>query len=205
MTKASLGGQRALTMGATRGAGTAMADVMRRRGAHVSLVGLDRGWGLLVGTAQGFKTGSVRREADVAHGERSESAVGGPSFAYGGTDAGAADRNPVAAESAHAHGRTTEGHIGGLVRTGLALLPRCERNQGFPYIAVSPTPFGVEPDMTCGRGVRTASAHPVSLDTAPVRDTGNSLPSYVARRRELAHVLCATVNPDRCTAALGNA
>jgi NAD(P)-dependent dehydrogenase (short-subunit alcohol dehydrogenase family) len=181
MTKASLGGQRALTTGAARGVGTAMAGVMTSRGTNVSLVGLDRGWA----SWQAFPRGS----GQAPYGEQPENAVGVASFAYGGVDAvvahaGAADRNPVAAESADAHSRTTEGNIGGLIRTGHVLLPQREWNQDFPYVAFSPTSLSDKPGMTCGRGARVSSAHPASFDTATARDTGDGFPASTARRRE---------------------
>lgn len=186
MTKASLGGQRTLTAGEMRGAGTAMAGVMTSRGANVSLVGLDRGWA----SWQVFPRGS----GQAPYGEQPEDSVGVASFAYGGIDAvvahaGATDRNPVAAESADAHSRTTEGNNGGLIRTGRVLLPQREWNQDFPYVAVSATSLSDKPGMTCGRGARVNSAHPASFHTVMARDTGDGLPASTARRGEPSGVL----------------
>jgi NAD(P)-dependent dehydrogenase (short-subunit alcohol dehydrogenase family) len=228
MTPKSLVGRRVLITGAARGVGAATARELARRGARVSVVGLEPE--LLAQVASELGTGHVWNEADVTDLEQLEAAVTATTAAFGGLDAvvanaGIANHNPLAVGSTQAHLHTADVNFGGLLRTARASLTALQASRGYLLFVASVGSFAAMPGMATycatkaaaehlasglrlewrGRGVMVASAHPTWLDTDLVRDTEKDLPTFAALRAKLPGPLGTTVTVERCAAALADA
>lgn len=228
MAKASLLGKRVLITGGARGVGAATARELARRGARVSVIGLEPS--LLARLISELEPGHVWFEADVTNSGQLEKAVAATAAAFGGIDAvianaGVANHNPLAVGSAQAHVRTVDVNLGGLVRTARASLAELHRSRGYLLLVASVGSFCAMPGLATycatkaaaehlasglrlewrGRGVMVGSAHPTWLDTDLVRDTERDLPTFATLRAKLPGPLGATISVEQCAAALADA
>jgi NAD(P)-dependent dehydrogenase (short-subunit alcohol dehydrogenase family) len=228
MTRKSIVGRRVLVTGGARGVGAATVRELARRGARVSVVGLEPE--LLERVASEGGPGNVWFEADVTNSEQLEEAVANTTNALGGLDAvvanaGISNSNPMAVGSIEAHIRTVEVNVGGLLRTARAALPALELSRGYLLFVASVGSFAAMPGMATycatkaaaehlatglrlewrGRGIMVGSAHPTFLDTDLVRDHELEYPTFSALRARLPGPLGATISPEQCASALVDA
>lgn len=227
----SVQGQVVLITGAARGIGAETARVLARRGASVSLVGMEPD--LLRALAEELRASSVQRhawfEADVTDQRAVEAAVQGTVDELGGIDvvlanAGVANNGTVAVNPADALVRTVDVNVNGVIRTVSAALPHVERRKGYVLVVASMASFAVLPGMAayCAskagaeafanvlrlevahKGVRVGSAHPSWIDTDLVRDVEDDLETFKEVRSRLPGPLGGTTSVAACAEAFAD-
>lgn len=190
----SVQGKVVLITGAARGIGAETARVLVRRGARVSLVGMepDRLRDLadeLNGGAGGSSAPKAAWfEADVTDQEQIEAAVRGTVDALGGIDvvmanAGVANNGTVAVNPADALVRTVDVNLNGVIRTVSAALPHVEERKGYVLVVASLAAFTVLPGMAAycaSKAGAEAFANVLRLEVAHkgVR-VGSAHPSWI--------------------------
>ena len=214
-----------LITGAARGIGAETARRLVRKGARVSLVGLepDR----LAALAGELGDRAVWFEADVTDQDAVDGAVAGTVAAFGGVDvvlanAGIANNGTVAISPADALVKTLEVNLIGVVRTVSAALPHVTQRRGYVCIISSTAAFtmmpgmsayaaskaGVEQFANCLRlevahkGVRVGSVHPGWIDTDLVRDQRADLKTFDAAMEKFPYPLNATTSVEDCAEAI---
>ncbi len=214
-----------LITGAARGIGAETARRLVKKGARVSLVGLepDR----LAALAGELGDRAVWFEADVTDQDAIEGAVQGTVAAFGGVDvvlanAGIANNGTVAISPADALVRTLEVNLIGVVRTVSAALPHVTQRRGYVCIISSTAAFtmmpgmsayaaskaGVEQFANCLRlevahkGVKVGSVHPGWIDTDLVRDQRADLKTFDAAMEKFPYPLNATTSVEDCADAI---
>ncbi len=214
-----------LITGAARGIGAETARRLVKKGARVSLVGLepDR----LAALAGELGDRAVWFEADVTDQGAIEGAVQGTIAAFGGVDvvianAGVANNGTVAISPADALVRTLEVNLVGVVRTVSASLEAVTERRGYVCIISSTAAFtmmpgmsayaaskaGVEQFANCLRlevahkGVRVGSVHPGWIDTDLVRDQRADLKTFDAAMERFPYPLNATTSVGDCADAI---
>ena len=224
MTK-SVQGQVVLITGAARGIGAETARELARRGASISLVGMEPELlRSLADELNGF--GPARHawfEADVTDQEAVEAAVRGTVEQLGGIDvvvanAGVANNGTVAVNPADALVRTVDVNLNGVIRTVSAALPAIEERRGYVLVVASLATFTVLPGMAayCAskagaeafanslrlevahKGVRVGSAHPGWIDTDLVRNIEDDLATFRQVRSKLPGPLGGTTSVEDC-------
>ncbi len=230
----SVKGQVVLITGAARGIGAETARVLARRGASLSLVGMEPD--LLAALADELRaldpSGRTRHawfEADVTDQAAVDAAVRGTVEELGGVDvvvanAGVANNGTVAVNPADALVRTVDVNLNGVIRTVSAALPEIEKRRGYVLVVASLASFTVLPGMAayCAskagaeafanavrlevahKGVRVGSAHPSWIDTDLVRNVEDDLSTFRQVRKKLPGPLGGTTSVEDCAEAFAN-
>lgn len=227
----SVKGQVVLITGAARGIGAETARVLARRGASVSLVGMEPD--LLRALAGELPVAGAQRhawfEADVTDQAAVEAAVRGTVEQLGGIDAvvanaGVSNNGTVAINPADALVRTIDVNLNGVIRTVSAALPEIEKRRGYVLVVASLASFTVLPGMAayCAskagaeafanslrlevahKGVRVGSAHPGWIDTDLVRNIEDDLKTFKAVRDKLPGPLGGTTSVEDCAEAFAD-
>lgn len=216
-----LDGKRVLITGGARGIGAAVARECARRGARVSLVGLEPE--LLADVAEGLGADHLHYEANVTDRDSLASAVERTASELGGIDmvlanAGIATYGTVENVDPEAFLRAIEINLNGVFHTAQLTLPHLGRSRGWLGVLASiasyaPLPgaasynaskAGVELMVRAmrvevgWRGICVTSIHPSWIDTDLVRESHDDLESYREMRSKLPWPVRSTTSPERC-------
>ncbi|MBO4210313.1 SDR family oxidoreductase [Micromonospora echinofusca] len=220
----SLSGRVVLVTGAARGIGEHTARLAARRGARVSLVGLepDR----LAALATDLGPEHAWFAADVTDQAALGAAVAQTVARFGGIDvvvanAGVANRGTIAIGDIEAMVRTVEVNLIGVMRTAAATAEALIERRGYLLIVSSAAAYAALPGMAayCAskagvehfgnairlelahRGVAVGTAHPSWIDTDLVRDAKEDLPAFAESLDRLPGPMARTVSVEACAAA----
>lgn len=217
-----------LITGASRGIGAATAAELARRGASVSLTGIEAGAleelaGELGGRHAWF-------EADVTDQSSIDKAVIATVERYGGLDAivanaGVVNHGTVRTADPDAFARTIEVNLTGVYRTIVSALPHLTVAAGYGLVIGSvaslvPLPGanayaaskaaldqlvrGLRIELA-RTGVEIGIAYPSWVDTEMVRRSERAMPAFAKMREELPWPVRSTSSPEDCAVALATA
>ena len=214
-----------LITGPARGIGEETARQLARRGARLSLVGMEPE--RLAALAADLGPGHAWFECDVTDQAALDRAVAGTVTALGGIDvvvanAGIASNGTVAVTPVDAMVRVLEVNLIGVVRTISATLPHVTARKGYYLLvssaaalaampglaAYSASKIGVEHFASSFRlevahqGVTVGTAHPCWIWTDLVRDMERDLYAFERMRRKLPGPFGSTTSVEECAAAL---
>ena len=217
-----------LITGASRGIGAATATELARRGATVSLVGLEPD--KLERVAAGLGPRHSWFEADVSDQSSIEKAILQTVEGHGRLDAvianaGVVNYGTVRTADPDAFARTIDVNLTGVYRTVAAALPHLLRTNGYALLigsvaslvplpaanAYAASKAGVDQLVRGLRielaktGVAVGIAYPSWVDTDMVRDSERALPAFVRMRKELPWPLRSTSTAEQCARALARA
>ncbi|MFL5798360.1 MAG: SDR family oxidoreductase [Actinomycetota bacterium] len=221
-------GRVVLVTGAARGIGAATARALSRRGARLSLVGLEPE--LLAEVGGRLGEGTIWREADVTDQGALNAATEATARRLGGIDAvvanaGVANYGTVLTADPDAFARTVDVNLVGAYRTIAAAVPHLVRRRGYALIVASLASFAPLPGAAgysaskagaealagalrgelAHHGVAVGSAHPSWIDTDMVRDAERALPTLRALRDQLPWPVRSTTSAEACGEALADA
>lgn len=226
--RTSVAGKRILVTGAARGIGKATAAELARRGARVSLVGLEPH--LLAGNVAAMGDQHMYAEADVTDQGQLDDAVTATIERFGGIDvvlanAGIANLGTVRTADPDAFARTVEVNLTGVYRTVAATVTHLVDSRGYVLVVASSASFGPLPGSAAYAasksgaealaatlrlelaqyGVAVGSAHPGWIDTDIVRGPERSLPTFARARGEMPWPLNSTMPVTDCARLLADA
>lgn len=224
----SVAGKNVLITGGARGIGAATAAELARRGAHLSLVGLDPD--LLERNVKELGEGHMWVEADVADQAVLDAAVARTVEKLGGIDvvianAGIANFGTVRTADPEQFARTVSVNLVGVYRTIAATVPHLADSRGYALIVASVASFvplpggaayaaskaGVESLAASLRmelaqyGVTVGSIHPSWIDTDLVRGSEAALPAFKKMRKEMPWPANSTTSVEDCAVAFADA
>jgi NAD(P)-dependent dehydrogenase (short-subunit alcohol dehydrogenase family) len=221
-------GKSVLITGAARGIGAATARELARRGARVSLVGLEPD--LLAKNAEALGERHIWIEADVTDQPALERAVAGTVDAFGGIDivianAGVANVGTVRTADPEEFAHTVAVNLVGVYRTVAAAVGQLAISRGYVLLVASLASFtpmpgggayaaskaGVESLAGSLRlelaqyGVTVGSVHPSWTDTDMVRLTEDSLPTFKRIREGMPWPANSLSPVEDCAAGFADA
>jgi NAD(P)-dependent dehydrogenase (short-subunit alcohol dehydrogenase family) len=221
-------GKRILVTGAARGIGRATAFELARRGARVSLVGLEPD--LLARNVAELGDEHLYAEADVTDSGQLEAAVAATVERFGGIDvvmanAGIVNLGTVRTADPEAFARTIDVNLTGVYRTVAASVPQLVSSRGYALVIASTASFtpmpggaaygaskaGAESLAATLRlelaqyGVAVGSAHPAWIDTDIVRGSERDIPTFAKLRSQLPWPLNSTMAVEDCAGRLVDA
>jgi NAD(P)-dependent dehydrogenase (short-subunit alcohol dehydrogenase family) len=224
----SVAGKNVLITGGARGIGAATAAEMVRRGARVSLIGLEPD--LLERNVKELGEGHMWVEADVTDQAALDAAVAATVDRLGGIDvvlanAGIANFGTVRTADPEQFARTISVNLTGTYRTVSATVPHLADSRGYALIVASIASFvplpggaayaaskaGVESLAASLRlelaqyGVTVGSIHPSWIDTDMVRVSEDALPAFRKMRAEMPWPANTTTSVEVCAAAFADA
>lgn len=226
--KQQIAGKRVVITGAARGIGAATATELARRGARLSLVGLEPG--LLKENVEALGDGHMWVEADVTDQAALDAAVAATVEQLGGIDvvianAGVANYGSIRTADPDQFARTVGINLIGVYRTMSAAVPHLVESRGYALIVASIASFvplpgaasysaskaGVDSLAAALRlelapfGVTVGSVHPSWIDTDLVRRSEADLPSFKKMRAEMPWPAKSTTSVEDCARALADA
>jgi NAD(P)-dependent dehydrogenase (short-subunit alcohol dehydrogenase family) len=224
----SVAGKNVLITGGARGIGAATAAELVRRGARVSLVGLEQD--LLERNVKELGEAHMWVEADVTDQAALDAAVAATVAKFGSIDvvianAGIANLGTVRTADPEEFARTISVNLTGVYRTISATVSHLADSKGYALIVASVASFvplpggaayaaskaGVESLAASLRlelapyGVAVGSIHPSWIDTDMVRGSEQALPTFKKMRADMPYPANATTSVEICAAAFADA
>ncbi|MFN3432170.1 MAG: SDR family oxidoreductase [Candidatus Sericytochromatia bacterium] len=224
----SLAGRVVLITGAARGIGAETARIAARRGAAVSLVGLEPE--RLQALAEELGPGHGWFECDVTDQSAVDRAVAGTVAALGGIDAvvanaGISNNGTVAANPVSALTRTVDVNVNGVIRTVSAALPHVTERKGYILIVSSAAALSAFPGIAAysaskiavehfggslrmelaHKGVQVGVAHPSWIDTDLVRDQQIEIGAFELMLQKMPWPYNTVLPVETCATALVDA
>jgi hypothetical protein len=228
MNATSVAGKNILITGAARGIGAATAAELVRRGARVSLVGIEPD--LLDQNVKLLGGDHIWVEADVTDQAAMDAAVAATVHRLGGIDvvlanAGVANMGTVRTADPEQFAHTIEVNLIGAYRTVAAAVPHLISSRGYALIVASLASFvpmpggaayaaskaGVESLAASLRvelaeyGVTVGSVHPSWIDTDLVRVSEQVSPTFAKMRAELPWPANTTMSVQDCAVGFADA
>lgn len=223
----NLAGKTVLVTGAARGIGEGLARELARRGARLSLVGLEPE--RLAEVAAGLGGDLAWFEADITDGDSLEAAVAGTIERFGGIDvlvanAGIGSFGTVATTDPDAFARTIEINLVGQFRTVRAALPAVRERRGYILVVASIASLAHMPGMSayCAskagveafadslrgevgfQGVDVGTAHPSWVDTDMVRDSQREVEAFSDQLDDLPSFAGRVTSLEECVKLLAD-
>jgi hypothetical protein len=225
--KHPVAGKHVLITGGARGIGANTAAELVRRGARVSLVGLEPD--LLERNAKELGEDHMWVEADVTDQAAVDAAVAATAEEFGGIDvvlanAGIANFGSVRTAPPDEFARTVSVNLIGVYRTVYAAVPHLVDSRGYALIVASLASFvpmpggaayaaskaGVDSLAASLRmellpyGVDVGSVHPSWVDTDLVRGGEEALPTFRKMRSELPPPANKVTTVEECATAIAD-
>jgi NAD(P)-dependent dehydrogenase (short-subunit alcohol dehydrogenase family) len=214
--------------GGSRGIGAATAAELARKGAQLSLVGLEPAE--LERVAGELGPHAAWFEADVTDTDSVTAAVESTLSRFGHLDAvvanaGVASYGTVRTADVDAFTRTIQVNLVGVYRTLYAAIPALAEVGGYALVVSSSAAFTPLPGAAAyaaskaaveslvaslrlelhDAGIGVGSAHPLWIDTDMVRGAERSLPTFAKLRSELPWPANGTTSVQECAEAIADA